>query len=97
MNACGWMVQWWDGFFDFDPPASLSTGGFMSEITHVQIKEIENIIGWYRSSLLEAIEELFGSTPEWPQARSKILRALGDKGIQGKVRESLIASKSGAQ
>lgn len=69
-------------------------GGAMSEISQNKIIEIERIIEWYRSVILEAVEEEYGTTDGWPGIRRKLLRALGDRGLDGKMKHLLTASIS---
>jgi len=43
----------------------------------------------YRSMILDPIEHEIGHTPAWRYLRSRLLKALGDRGLVGRIREIL--------
>ncbi|OFZ20065.1 MAG: hypothetical protein A2X94_09125 [Bdellovibrionales bacterium GWB1_55_8] len=47
------------------------------------------IIDFYRSIILDMVEQEIGTSPNWKFTRSRLLKALGDRGLAGRVREVL--------
>lgn len=51
--------------------------------------EIEEAIDFYRGLILDLAEQEFLDSPKWPFIRGRLLKALGDRGLSGRVREIL--------
>lgn len=49
--------------------------------------EIKVAIDFYRGIILDAVEQEFSETPQWPFLRRRLLKALGDRGLSGKIEE----------
>ena len=48
-----------------------------------------DVIDQYRSMIMDPIEQELGESPNWKYLRSRLLKALGDRGLSGRVREIL--------
>ncbi|MBS1983791.1 MAG: hypothetical protein JST16_06440 [Bdellovibrionales bacterium] len=46
-------------------------------------------IDHYRSYILDPVEQELGASPSWKYLRGRLLKALGDRGLAGRVREIL--------
>jgi hypothetical protein len=46
-------------------------------------------IDQYRSIILDPVQQELGDTPNWKFLRSRLLKALGDRGLAGRIRETL--------
>jgi hypothetical protein len=44
---------------------------------------------FYRGLILETFEQEVGDQPNWPLIRSRVLKCMGDRGLEGKLRELL--------
>lgn len=44
-----------------------------------------DLLDFYRGLVLDAVQVELGDTPSWPHVRSRILKALGDRGLGGKI------------
>lgn len=51
--------------------------------------QVIEAISFYRSMILDVVEIQIGDTPCWQSTRGKFLRALGDRGLEGRIREIL--------
>jgi len=56
-------------------------------------RNILDIIDHYRGHILDPIEQELGDSPSWKFLRSKILKALGDRGLSGRIREVIQIEK----
>jgi len=52
-------------------------------------KQLLEVVDQYRSMILDPIEHELGQTPNWRYLRSRLLKALGDRGLVGRIREIL--------
>lgn len=59
-------------------------GFHMDEFTGFKL---EQTISFYRGMVLDCVENVLDGDPEWPATRSKLLKVLGDRGLEGKIRE----------
>ena len=50
----------------------------------IQTRILE-IMDFYRGVILDAVEQEIGESSQWPFLRSRLLKALGDRGLVGKV------------
>jgi hypothetical protein len=50
----------------------------------IQTRILE-IMDFYRGVILDAVEQEIGESCQWPFLRSRLLKALGDRGLVGKV------------
>ena len=50
-----------------------------------------DVIDQYRSMIIDPIEQEIGESPNWKFLRSRLLKALGDRGLSGRIRELLNA------
>ncbi|MBL7672062.1 MAG: hypothetical protein JNM39_16360 [Bdellovibrionaceae bacterium] len=56
---------------------------------HQKQQQVLEAISFYRGLILDAVENELSETQAWPSTRSRLLRLLGDRGLEGKVREIL--------
>ena len=54
-----------------------------------QLKKIHLIVEQVRSLILDDIELELGESPRWPYIRSRLLKYLGDRGLEGRIVETL--------
>jgi len=54
-----------------------------------QLRQIIETIGFYRGLLLDSVEHEMGGDPKWGYLRSRMLKILGDRGLEGRVQEIL--------
>ena len=59
-------------------------------------ERILDVIDQYRSMILDPIEQEVGKSPNWPYLRGRLLKALGDRGIVGRIKE-ILNSEFGTQ
>ena len=52
-------------------------------------RRLLDVIDQYRSMILDPIEQELGSNPNWKYLRGRLLKALGDRGISGRIVEVL--------
>lgn len=52
-------------------------------------KRVGEIVGQHRARILDLAEAAFGNTEQWPFFRSKALRLIGDRGLEGELREAV--------
>ena len=57
-----------------------------------QFKEIQRAIGFCRGHILDSCELEIGGQPNWRFFRSRILKLLGESGLEGNIAEILNAS-----
>ena len=59
--------------------------------TEVQKNRLEQglleVIDFYRGIILDAVEQNFGGDDDWPFLRKRLLKALGDRGLSGRITE----------
>ncbi len=46
---------------------------------------IQEIMDFYRGVILDAVEQEIGESRQWLFLRSRLLKALGDRGLGGKI------------
>lgn len=49
------------------------------------IKDVADAIGLYRGLLVDAIEADCGSSDSWRYLRSRVLKLLGPRGLEGRI------------
>ena len=54
-------------------------------------RRLLDVIDQYRSMILDPIEQEVGSHPNWKYLRGRLLKALGDRGMSGRITEILNA------
>lgn len=52
-------------------------------------ERIMDVVDQYRSMIIDPIEQEMGHSPNWKYIRSRLLKALGDRGLSGRIREVL--------
>ena len=52
-------------------------------------RRLLDVVDQYRSMILDPIEQEVGQSPNWSYLRSRLLKALGDRGLAGRIREVL--------
>ncbi len=61
--------------------------------TEIQKDRIERglleSLDFYRGLVLDSVEQELGGTEKWPYLRGRLLKALGDRGLAGRIREIL--------
>ena len=50
-------------------------------------RQLLEVIDQYRSMIIDPIEQEMGDSPNWLYIRSRLLKALGDRGLSGRIRE----------
>ena len=60
-----------------------------------QLKELLELLSFYRGMVLDACEQELGDSPRWEFLRSRLLKIFGNRGMEEKI--VLIMSKSGGQ
>ena len=50
-----------------------------------KIGEVSEAIDFYRGIVLDICEQAFESDPSWKYLRSRILKAFGDRGLEGRL------------
>lgn len=48
-------------------------------------REVFETLGFYRGIILDLIEQELSEQKNWPYVRSRLLRALGEKGLEGRL------------
>lgn len=51
------------------------------------VEKVLEALDFYRSLILDSVEQEFADSPRWPYLRSRLLRALGDRGLANQIRE----------
>lgn len=46
-------------------------------------------LDFYRGVILDLSEQSHGESPEWPFVRNRLLKALGERGLGGRIKEVL--------
>lgn len=69
------------------PPFDLVRGGHMKNHKITSYKyQVREIFSFYRSLILDLLEQDIGDLKSWPYLRSRILRALSsDRGLEYKI------------
>lgn len=52
-------------------------------------RRILEVVDQYRSMILDPVEQEMGGSPSWKYLRGRLLKAFGERGIQGRIREVL--------
>jgi hypothetical protein len=57
------------------------------------------VVDFYRGLILDMIEQELGGSANWPFLRGRLLKALGDRGLVGRMKEviGVELNKGGAQ
>jgi hypothetical protein len=50
-----------------------------------------DVVDQYRSMILDPVEQELGDTENWKFLRTRLLKALGDRGLAGRIQEILNA------
>ena len=61
----------------------------MNQSAHQKYQQVLEAISFYRGLILDAVENELSDTQTWPSTRSRLLKLLGDRGLEGKLREIL--------
>ena len=57
--------------------------------------QVIETINFYGGLILDLVEVEMCESKNWSAVRSRLLRLLGDKGLEGRVREILVSPKTG--
>lgn len=57
-------------------------------------RQLVEIIDFYRGLILDSVEQELGGSDNWTFVRSRLLKALGDRGLVGRVRQ-IVATELG--
>jgi hypothetical protein len=52
-------------------------------------RKLVEVVDFYRGFILDIAEQELGSNNNWQFTRGRLLKALGDRGLTGKIREVL--------
>lgn len=55
------------------------------------------ILDFYRGLVLDTVEQELGGDGNWQFVRARLLKAFGDRGLAGRIRELLAVELGGAQ
>jgi hypothetical protein len=57
------------------------------------------VVDFYRGLILDMVEQELGGTDNWSFLRSRLLKAMGDRGLVGRLREVIgtVLRKGGVQ
>jgi hypothetical protein len=58
-----------------------------------KLQQITKQIELYRGLILDSVEAEMGGTPSWKYVRSRLLKYLGESGLQGKI-EAILSESS---
>ncbi len=58
-------------------------------------RDLLSVVDQYRSFIIDPIEQELGKSKNWNYIRSRLLKALGDRGLAGRIREVLDTEFSG--
>lgn len=58
----------------------------MDNSQHIKLLET---IEFYRGLVLDSVELELGESPQWKRLRSRLLKILGDRGLEGRINEIL--------
>jgi hypothetical protein len=50
-----------------------------------QLKELLEMLGFYRGMVLDACEQEMGESPRWAFLRSRLLKIFGQRGMEEKI------------
>jgi len=53
------------------------------------LRRLLEVVDQYRSMILDPVEQEVGDSPNWKFLRSRLLKALGDRGLSGRIVEIL--------
>ena len=53
--------------------------------TQLRVEKINKIVDLYRGFILDIVEQECGESPRWQFIRNRLLRYLGQSGLQGKL------------
>ena len=62
---------------------------YQQELQQRLIKSTVEIVDFYRGIVLDTVEQELGSSANWSFIRARLLKALGDRGLSGRLRESI--------
>lgn len=49
------------------------------------LEQLLESVNFYRGVVLDSVEQELGDTPNWKFMRTRILRAFGDRGLEGRI------------
>ncbi len=58
-------------------------------------RQLMDVIDQYRSFIIDPIEQEMEGNPNWLYLRARLLKALGDRGLAGRIREILNSQAGG--
>ncbi len=61
----------------------------MNQIDQFKNQQITETMSLYRGLILDAVEVEMSDLRTWPTTRSRLLKLLGDRGLEGKLRDIL--------
>lgn len=76
-------IDGWTGL----PRYPASYGGSMSTDVRQQLLLLREAIAFCRSIVLDSVELELGEHVCWPQLRTRLLRAFGERGLEGRMLE----------
>ena len=56
---------------------------------------LEEVVDFYRGLILDMVEQELGAGDNWPFMRGRLLKALGDRGLVGRLREVIAVELCG--
>ncbi len=66
-----------------------------SDYKSMELERALQIVDYYRSIVMDIVEQELGSASNWQFLRGRLLNALGDKGLSGRLRELLATEFDG--
>jgi hypothetical protein len=52
-------------------------------------RRLLEVLDQYHSMILDPVEQEVGNSPHWHYLRARLLKALGDRGLKGRIQEVL--------
>ena len=50
-----------------------------------KLKQVVETVDFYRGIILDIAEQEWGESPHWSHLRSRLLKAFGERGLQGRI------------
>jgi hypothetical protein len=64
------------------------------------LRQLLEVVSFYKGIVLDSVEQACGEDTNWTYIRSRLLKAFGDRGMEGRIREIInteLNDQGGAQ
>jgi hypothetical protein len=65
------------------------SGKIYAKRFNVPVFQLLEVVDFYRGLILDAVEQEIGRSDNWTFVRARLLKALGDHGLVGRIRQIL--------